>query len=165
MERLQSRRRRGLTPLTELRERPDDDGKRPRGWSADLGIDGDFVVDVRSGTRLDVDAERRPDDFALRHVLRRDHPQRRGAPRDERENCAEDLDAVAVDGVVGDADDRAGHGRRRLSSRLVRRDRIAPGEGEHEDHESDAAAQETVAAPSVVRVGLAGREGAEPTRR
>jgi SAM-dependent methyltransferase len=36
-----------LTPLVELRDRPEDDGKRPRGWAADLGIKGDFDVEAQ----------------------------------------------------------------------------------------------------------------------
>ena len=34
-----------LTPLIELRERPDDEHKRPRGWAADFGGESDFVVE------------------------------------------------------------------------------------------------------------------------
>src|SRR5580698_6546209 len=40
-----------LTPLVELRDRLDDAGKRPRGWTADLGIKGDF--DVEAEVELD----------------------------------------------------------------------------------------------------------------
>ncbi len=36
-----------LAPLIALRDRPEDDGKRPRGWAADLGIESGFDVETQ----------------------------------------------------------------------------------------------------------------------
>jgi SAM-dependent methyltransferase len=38
-----------LAPLIALRDRPEDLGRRPRGWTADLGIDGEFDVETQVG--------------------------------------------------------------------------------------------------------------------
>lgn len=36
-----------LAPFIALRDRPEDQGKRPRGWAADLGIESDFDVETQ----------------------------------------------------------------------------------------------------------------------
>jgi hypothetical protein len=40
-----------LAPLIALRDRPEDDGKRPRGWAAEVGTESDF--DVESQVEMD----------------------------------------------------------------------------------------------------------------
>jgi SAM-dependent methyltransferase len=88
-----------LTPLIELRDRPDDDGKRPRGWAADLGIKGDF--DVVSQVEFDWTWTRSVDDvvslFATYSgaIIRTDEER-----REMSAELRQGFEAMAVDGVV-----------------------------------------------------------------
>ena len=88
-----------LAPLIALRDRPDDDGKRPRGWAADLGIESDF--DVESQVELDWTWTRSVDELVSLFgtysgaIIRTDE-QRREMETELRERFEE----VAVDGVV-----------------------------------------------------------------
>jgi SAM-dependent methyltransferase len=88
-----------LTPLIELRDRPEDDGKRPRGWAADLGIQGDF--DVESQVELDWTWTRSVDEMValfstFSGAIIRTPEERLEMERELREG----FDAVAVDGVL-----------------------------------------------------------------
>jgi SAM-dependent methyltransferase len=88
-----------LTPLIELRDRPDDDGKRPRGWAADLGIEGEF--DVESQVELDWTWTRSVDDvvslFATYSgAIIRTEEERRDMSAELRQG----FEALAVDGVA-----------------------------------------------------------------
>jgi SAM-dependent methyltransferase len=88
-----------LTPLVELRDRPDDDGKRPRGWAADLGIKGDF--DVESQVELDWTWTRSIDDVVslfstYSGMIIRSETERREVSEEIRRG----FDEVAVDGLV-----------------------------------------------------------------
>jgi SAM-dependent methyltransferase len=88
-----------LSPLIALRDRPDDDGKRPRGWAADLGIAGEF--DVESQVELDWTWTRSVDDvvalFATYSgMIIRSEEERREVSAEIRQG----FEAVAVDGVV-----------------------------------------------------------------
>ena len=88
-----------LTPLIELRDRPDDDGKRPRGWAADLGIKGDF--DVVSQVELDWTWTRSVDDVVSLFgtysgaIIRTDQER-----REMSAELRQGFEAIAVDGVV-----------------------------------------------------------------
>jgi SAM-dependent methyltransferase len=42
-----------IASLTELRERPNDEGKRPRGWSAEFSIDSPFDIESQVELRWD----------------------------------------------------------------------------------------------------------------
>lgn len=88
-----------LTPLVELRDRPDDDGKRPRGWAADLGIAGDF--DVESQVELDWTWSRSVDDVVslfstYSGMIIRSDEERTEVSAEIRRG----FEAVAKDGVV-----------------------------------------------------------------
>jgi SAM-dependent methyltransferase len=88
-----------LTPLIELRDRPADDGKRPRGWAADLGIEGDF--DVESEVELDWTWTRSVDEMVslfgtFSGAIIRNDDERLEMERELRRG----FDAVAVDGVL-----------------------------------------------------------------
>jgi SAM-dependent methyltransferase len=88
-----------LTPLVELRDRPDDDGKRPRGWAADLGIKGDF--DVESQVELDWTWTRSIDEVVslfstYSGMIIRGEAERREVSAEIRRG----FDEVAVDGLV-----------------------------------------------------------------
>jgi SAM-dependent methyltransferase len=88
-----------LQPLIELRDRPEDDGKRPRGWAADLGIKGDF--DVETQVQLDWTWTRSIDEIVSLFgtysgaIIRTDE-ERLEMTTELRER----LDAIAVDGDV-----------------------------------------------------------------
>jgi SAM-dependent methyltransferase len=88
-----------LTPMIELRDRPDDDGKRPRGWAADLGIKGEF--DVESQVELDWTWARSVDDIVALFATYSGAIIR---SEEEREQMSTELrqgfEAMAVDGVV-----------------------------------------------------------------
>ena len=121
-----------LQPLIELRDRPDDDGKRPRGWAADLGIEGDF--DVESQVELDWTWTRSVDETSWRSfpptpgMIIRSDAERREVSADVRER----LEAVAVDGVVELPMTVARHRRSTSRPRLSRRNRLAPVMREYE---------------------------------
>jgi SAM-dependent methyltransferase len=88
-----------LTPLIELRDRPDDDEKRPRGWAADLGIKGDF--DVESQVELDWTWTRSVDDVVALFstysgMIIRGEEERNEVSAEVRRG----FEAVAVDGMV-----------------------------------------------------------------
>lgn len=88
-----------LTPLVELRDRSDDDGKRPRGWAADLGIGGDF--DVESQVELESTWTRSVDDVVslfstYSGMIIRSDDERRAVSDEVRQG----FEAMAVDGVV-----------------------------------------------------------------
>ena len=88
-----------LAPLIALRDRPDDVGKRPRGWSADIGIDSDF--DIEAQVEIDWTWTRNVDELVALFgtysgaIIRTDE-QRREMVSELRERFEE----VAVDGVV-----------------------------------------------------------------
>jgi SAM-dependent methyltransferase len=88
-----------LAPLIALRESPDDTGKRPRGWAADFGIEGDF--DIESQVELDWMWTRSVDELVALFgtysgaIIRTDE-QRREMETELRAR----LDAVAVRGVL-----------------------------------------------------------------
>jgi SAM-dependent methyltransferase len=88
-----------LQPLVEMRDRPDDDGRRPRGWAADLGIEGDLVVE--SQVELEWTWTRSVEDIVALFstysgMIIRSDAERGEVSADVRER----LQAVAVDGVV-----------------------------------------------------------------
>jgi SAM-dependent methyltransferase len=88
-----------LKPLIELRDRPEDDGKRPRGWAADLGIKGDF--DVESQVELNWTWTRSIDEIVslfqtYSGAIIRTEEERLEMTTELRER----LEALAVDGVV-----------------------------------------------------------------
>jgi SAM-dependent methyltransferase len=88
-----------LTPLVELRDRPDDDAKRPRGWVADLGLKSDF--DVVAQVELDWTWTRDVEDvvslFATYSgAIVRSEEERREMSTELRRG----FEARAVDGVV-----------------------------------------------------------------
>jgi len=88
-----------LKPLVELRDRADDDGKRPRGWAADLGIEGDF--DVESQVELDWTWTRSVEDVVALFstysgMIIRSDEERREVSVELRKG----FEAVAVDGMV-----------------------------------------------------------------
>ena len=88
-----------LTPLIELRDRRDDDGKRPRGWAADLGIGGEFVVE--SDGELDWTWTRSVDEMIALFgtfsgaIIRTDEER-----LEMNVELRAGFDAVAVDGVL-----------------------------------------------------------------
>jgi SAM-dependent methyltransferase len=88
-----------LAPLIALRDRPEDTGKRPRGWSADLGIDSAF--DIETQVEIDWTWTRSVDDVVSLFgtysgaIIRTDE-QRREMVIELRERFGD----VAVDGVV-----------------------------------------------------------------
>jgi SAM-dependent methyltransferase len=88
-----------LRPLVELRDRSDDDGRRPRGWAADLGIEGDF--DVESQVELDWTWTRSVDGIVALFstysgmIIRSDEER-----REVSDEVRQRLLSVAVDGVV-----------------------------------------------------------------
>jgi SAM-dependent methyltransferase len=88
-----------LAPLIALRDRPEDDGKRPRGWAADFGIDGEF--DVESQVEVDWIWTRTVDELVSLFgtysgaIIRTDE-QRREMETELRQRFEE----IAVDGVV-----------------------------------------------------------------
>jgi SAM-dependent methyltransferase len=88
-----------LQPLVEMRDRPDDDGRRPRGWAADLGIEGE--LEVESQVQLDWTWTRSIEDIVALFstysgMIIRSDEERREVSADVRQR----LKAVAVDGVV-----------------------------------------------------------------
>lgn len=88
-----------LQPLVEMRDRPDDDGRRPRGWAADLGIEGDLVVE--SQVELEWTWTRSVEDVVALFstysgMIIRSDAERGEVSADVRER----LQTVAVDGVV-----------------------------------------------------------------
>ena len=88
-----------LTPMIELRDRPEDDGKRPRGWAADLGIRGEF--DVESQVEVDWTWARSVDDIVALFAtysgaIIRSEDERRQMSSELRQG----FEAMAVDGVV-----------------------------------------------------------------
>jgi len=88
-----------LTPLIELRDRPEDDGKRPRGWAADLGIGGPF--DVEADVELDWTWTRSVDEMIALFCTFSGAIIRSDAERLEMEReLRQGFDAVAVDGVL-----------------------------------------------------------------
>jgi SAM-dependent methyltransferase len=88
-----------LTPMIELRDRPEDDGKRPRGWAADLGIRGEF--DVESQVEVDWTWARSVDDIVALFAtysgaIIRSEDERRQMSSELRQG----FEAMAIDGVV-----------------------------------------------------------------
>jgi SAM-dependent methyltransferase len=88
-----------LTPLVELRDRPEDDGKRPRGWAADLGIKGAF--DVEAQVEIDWTWSRSVDDVVslfstYSGAIIRSEEERQAMSAELRQG----FEAVAVDGLV-----------------------------------------------------------------
>jgi SAM-dependent methyltransferase len=88
-----------LAPLIALRESPDDDGKRPRGWAADFGIEGDF--DIESQVEVDWTWTRSVDELVALFgtysgaIIRTDE-QRREMETELRAR----FDEIAVHGVL-----------------------------------------------------------------
>jgi SAM-dependent methyltransferase len=88
-----------LAPFIALRDRPEDQGKRPRGWVADLGIDSEF--DVEEQLAIDWTWTRSVDELVSLFgtysgaIIRTDE-QRREMESELRERC----DEIAVDGVL-----------------------------------------------------------------
>jgi hypothetical protein len=88
-----------LDEITALRERPDDERKRPRGWGADLGPDSEFVLE--SEVALDWTWSRTIDELVsvfgtYSGAIIRSDEERRAMERDVRAH----LEARAVDGIV-----------------------------------------------------------------
>lgn len=88
-----------LAPLVALRDRPEDAGKKPRGWSADLGIASDF--DVEAQIEVDWSWMRSVDELVSLFgtysgaIIRTDE-QRREMETELRQR----FDELAVDGVL-----------------------------------------------------------------
>ena len=85
--------------ITDLRERPDDEHKRPRGWGAVFGPDGDFEIEF--DVELDWSWTRSVDDLVSAFgtysgVIIRADEERHEVEREVRRR----LDEVAVNGVV-----------------------------------------------------------------
>jgi SAM-dependent methyltransferase len=88
-----------LAPLIALRDPPDDEGKRPHGWAADLGMSGDF--DVETQVEVDWNWSRTVDELVslfgtYSGAIVRTMDQRREMDIEVRER----FDAIAVNGVV-----------------------------------------------------------------
>lgn len=88
-----------LAPLIALRDRPDDDGKRPRGWAADFRVEGDF--DVESQVEVDWTWSRSVDELVslfgtYSGAIIRSDEQRRAMETELRAR----FDEIAVDGVL-----------------------------------------------------------------
>jgi hypothetical protein len=88
-----------LAPFIALRDRPEDQGKRPRGWAADLGIDSEF--DVEEQLEIDWTWTRSVDELVSLFgtysgaIIRTDE-QRREMESELRERFSE----IAVEGVL-----------------------------------------------------------------
>ena len=88
-----------LAPLIALRERPEDDGKRPRRWAADVGVESAF--DVESQVEVDWTWTRSVDELVALFatysgaIIRTDE-QRREMETELRAR----FDEIAVDGVL-----------------------------------------------------------------
>lgn len=88
-----------VTSLLELRERPDDDGKRPRGWAADFGLGGEF--DVESEVELNWTWTRTIDEVVSIFGTYSGAIMRSDDERQEMENeVRRRLDEIAVNGSV-----------------------------------------------------------------
>ncbi len=88
-----------LDEITALRERPDDEHKRPRGWGADFGPEGDFVIE--SEVEVDWAWTRSVDELVSAFgtysgVIIRGDEERREMEREVRRR----LEERAVKGVV-----------------------------------------------------------------
>jgi SAM-dependent methyltransferase len=88
-----------LAPLIALRDSPEDNGRRPRGWAADLGIGGDFEVETQ--VEVDWSWTRNVDELVSLFgtysgaIIRTDE-QRREMVSELRMR----FEAIAVDGVL-----------------------------------------------------------------
>jgi hypothetical protein len=88
-----------LAPMIELRDRPEDDAKRPRGWAADLGIKGEF--DVESQVELDWTWARSVDDIVALFATYSGAIIRSEAERQQMSTeVRQGFEAMAVEGVV-----------------------------------------------------------------
>ena len=88
-----------LTPLVELRERPDDEHKRPRGWAADVGNESGF--DIESQVELDWSWSRTIDEMVSLFGTYSGAIIRNDDERDHMENELRDrLEVIAVDGDI-----------------------------------------------------------------
>jgi SAM-dependent methyltransferase len=88
-----------LTPLVELRERPDDEHKRPRGWAADVGNESGF--DVESQVELDWTWTRTIDEMVSLFGTYSGAIIRSDDEREHMENELRDrLEVIAVDGDI-----------------------------------------------------------------
>jgi SAM-dependent methyltransferase len=88
-----------LEEITALRERPDDEHKRPRGWGADFGLDTGFVIE--SEVAIDWTWPRTIDEVVAvfgtySGAIIRSDEERQQMEREVRAH----LEARAVDGVV-----------------------------------------------------------------
>jgi SAM-dependent methyltransferase len=88
-----------LAPFIALRDRPEDQGKRPRGWAADLGIGSDF--DVETQLEIDWTWTRDVDELVslfgtYSGAIIRTEEQRRDMEIELRQRFSE----IAVDGVL-----------------------------------------------------------------
>ena len=88
-----------LDEITALRERPDDEHKRPRGWGADFGPEGDFVIE--SEVEVDWTWTRNVDELVsvfgtYSGAIIRSDEERREMESEVRRR----LEEIAVNGVV-----------------------------------------------------------------
>ena len=88
-----------LAPLIALRDRSEDDGKRPRGWAADLGVESDF--DVESQVEVNWTWTRSVDELVSLFGTYSGAIIRTGEQRREMETeLRKRFDEIAVDGVL-----------------------------------------------------------------
>jgi hypothetical protein len=88
-----------LAPLIALRDRSEDDGKRPRGWAADVGVESDF--DVESQVEVDWTWTRSVDELVSLFGTYSGAIIRTGDQRREMETeLRKRFEEIAVDGVL-----------------------------------------------------------------